>query len=115
MAQVNIGGGAVVGEETENLSVLTPGATVTVDCSKGNIFTLTPAQNATLNATNVQNDEQYQLVVSTSGTTSYTLTFGTNFHASGTLATGTVDAKTFVVNFVSIAGTLVETGRTAAF
>jgi len=52
--------------------------------------------------------------VLTAGTSSYTLTFTTNILATGTLATGTSDAKVFVVNFISDGTKRLEVSRTTA-
>jgi hypothetical protein len=57
---------------------------------------------------------QYHFIITTSGTTSYTLTFGTNFKSTGTLATGTTTAKVFVITFVYDGTNLNEVSRTAA-
>lgn len=54
------------------------------------------------------------VMVLTSGTTSYTITFGTGFKPVGTLATGTTTNRIFVVNFISNGTSLYEAGRTAA-
>lgn len=54
------------------------------------------------------------LIILTSGTTSYTITFGTGFKSAGTLETGTVTGKRFVIEFVSDGTYLIETRRTAA-
>jgi hypothetical protein len=54
------------------------------------------------------------VIIVTSGTTSYTITFGTGFLTTGTLATGTTTAKTFVIEFVSDGTTMIETSRTTA-
>jgi hypothetical protein len=54
------------------------------------------------------------VMILTSGTTSYTITFGTGFKPTGTLATGTTTAKVFIVNFISNGTNLYEAGRTAA-
>ena len=54
------------------------------------------------------------LIVLTSGTTSYTMTFGTGFKSTGTLATGTVTARRFVLQFVSDGTSLIEAARTVA-
>lgn len=55
----------------------------------------------------------YVIIVS-SGTTTRTVTFGSGFLSTGTLATGTVTAKTFVVSFVSDGTNMIETSRTVA-
>jgi hypothetical protein len=114
MGVESIGGGAVVGQELEGFSVITPGATPAVNTTLGSIFTDVPAQNQTLSATNLNNGDSINLVVTTSGTTSYTLTFGTGFLTTGTLATGTVSGKVFVVSFIVQNNLLTETGRTTA-
>lgn len=54
------------------------------------------------------------VMVLTSGTTSRVITFGTGFKPVGTLATGTLSGRVFVVNFISNGTYLYETGRTAA-
>ncbi len=54
------------------------------------------------------------VLILTSGTTSYVVTFGTGFKPTGTLATGTTSARIFVVNFISDGTNLYEAGRTAA-
>jgi hypothetical protein len=54
------------------------------------------------------------LSILTSGTTSYTITFGTGFKSTGTLATGTVTAQYFNITFVSDGSFLIETSRTVA-
>ncbi len=96
------------------VSALTAGSTVTLNCALGDVFTLTPAQAETINATNISAGQRVNLVVTTSGTTSYTLTFGTNFKSTGTLATGTTTGKVFVVSFVSDGTNLNEVSRTTA-
>jgi hypothetical protein len=94
---------------------LTPSANVAIDCSKGNYFTLTPAQAEAVTATNMTAGQNVSLVILTSGTTSYTLTFGAGIKTgTATLATGTVTGKYFVVNYVSNGTSLIEVSRTAA-
>jgi len=93
---------------------LTAGATPAVDASAGNVFTLTPGETETLSVTGAVKDQEITLLVLTSGTTSYTLTFGTGFKSTGTLATGTADAKYFVVKFWSDGTNMYEVSRTTA-
>lgn len=79
------------------------------------VTTHTPSQGETINfSTPGAAGTQIHLEVVTSGTSSYTLTFGTNTKTTGTLATGTSDAKTFVVSFVSDGTNWVEFARTTA-
>jgi hypothetical protein len=54
------------------------------------------------------------VIIITSGVTSRTVTFGTGFASTGTLATGVTAARRFVVSFVSDGTRLLETGRTTA-
>jgi hypothetical protein len=54
------------------------------------------------------------LIILTSGTTSRTITFGAGFKPTGTLATGTVTARVFVIHWISDGISLYESGRTAA-
>lgn len=95
-------------------SALTPGTTVAMSFSAGTVFTLTPAQAETINASNCTAGQQATLIVTTSGTSSFTLTFSTNFKTTGTLATGTVSAKQFAVSFMCNGSTATEMSRTVA-
>jgi hypothetical protein len=54
------------------------------------------------------------VIVITSGATSRTVTFGTGFKSTGTLATGTDADRRFVFQFISDGTNLVEVSRTAA-
>ncbi len=94
---------------------LATSGTIAVTMTDSEVFTITPAGACTFNASGGYAGKRCNFIVTTSGTTSYTLTWGTNFKTTGTLATGTTTAKVFVVNFVCKDGTTwVETGRTAA-
>lgn len=96
------------------VSIITAGATPTLNCALGDVFTLTPGEAENISASNLTAGQRINLIITTSGVTSYTLTFGTNFKSTGTLATGTVTAKIFVVSFVSDGTNLSETCRTTA-
>jgi len=97
--------------------VITPGATPswTPGASRA-LSTLTPAENETIAAvvTGAVIGKRYVIKVTTSGTDSYTLTFGTNFKTTGTLATGTDTAKVFIIEFVFDGTNFVEVSRTTA-
>ena len=54
------------------------------------------------------------LTINTSGTTSYTMTFGTGFKSQGTLATGTTSGKVFALAFLSDGASLIEIGARGA-
>lgn len=89
--------------------------TVSASMGSGTVFTITPTGACTFNASGGVAGQAATFVITTSGTTSLTLTFGTNFKTVGTLATGTTSGKVFAISFVCTNGTLwVETGRTAA-
>lgn len=110
-------GGAVTmgGIATSKLpTVLASAATITFAPATA-VTSHTPTQSETINfGTPGVAGTEIWLEVVTSGTTSYTLTFGSNTKNQGTLATGTTSAKTFVVNFVSDGTNWVEVARTTA-
>ena len=79
------------------------------------VFTITPTDNCTFNASGGTAGARMTFVITTGGTVSRDLTFGTNFKSQGVLATGTVAGKVFTVTFVCTNGTVwVETGRSTA-
>lgn len=78
------------------------------------VITVTPTGACTFNASGGIAGQEVTFVVTTSGTTSFVLTFGTNFSKVGTLATGTVSARRFAVSFVYTGSIWVEVSRTAA-
>jgi len=75
---------------------------------------VTPTGNATYTTTVPVAGTHVHLIVLTSGVSSFTLTFGTGFKPTGTLATGTTTARVFVVAFISDGTNLYEVSRTAA-
>lgn len=75
---------------------------------------VTPNATASFTSTLPPNGTVCTLEILTSGTTSYTMTFGTGFKTTGTLATGTVTAKVFMLAFKSNGTTLNEISRTVA-
>lgn len=79
-----------------------------------NAVQLTPNSTRTLTTTIPAAGERRTLIILTSGTTSYTLTFGSGFSDAGTLATGTTSNRYFVLEYVSNGTHLIETRRTAA-
>lgn len=79
------------------------------------MITITPSGACTFNASGGVTGQRITFVITTSGTTSFVLTFGTNFKSTATLATGTTTAKIFAVSFLCTNGTQwVEFSRTAA-
>lgn len=85
-----------------------------LDPTKSNIFTLTPTASETITASTAPVGAVVYVVVTTSGTSSFTITFGTNFKSTGTLATGTVSAKVFTVTFIGDGTNFNEVARTTA-
>lgn len=105
VAQGGLGGGTALPATTGTM-------TATID---GTVKTITPTGACTFNASGGVVGQRCTFIITTSGTSSFTLTFSTNFKVSGTLATGTTSGKVFAIDFVCKDGTLwVETGRTAA-
>ena len=99
----------------QQLSVLGTTGSVTLNPTFSELFTLTPTGDITLNANNAAGPgRRASIVLTTSGTTSRTITFGTNFKSTGTLATGTVSGKVFTVEFVSDGTNFNEVSRTVA-
>jgi hypothetical protein len=88
--------------------------TVSLDPTVTETFTVTPSGAMTINAASAPSGATVVLVITTSGTSSFTLTFGTNFKTTGTLATGTVSGKVFTISFTSDGTNLNETSRTVA-
>lgn len=67
-----------------------------------NYLTLTPTGDTVLNASTpptTTTAEDFTLIITTSGTNSYNINFGTNFSSAGTLATGTVSGVSYAVLF----------------
>jgi hypothetical protein len=89
--------------------------TMTLTMTGQRLFTIIPTGTCTFNASGGFAGQVIRMIITTSGTTSYVLTFGTNFKTSGTLSTGTTTAKVFCITFVCQNGTLwVEQSRTTA-
>ena len=75
---------------------------------------VTPTANATLTTTVPAAGHRRTVIVRQTTTTSRTITFGSGFKPSATLATGTTAARVFVLTFVSDGTNLYEASRTAA-
>jgi hypothetical protein len=75
---------------------------------------LTVTANRTLTTTVPAAGVMCSVTLISSGTTSYTVTFGTGFKPVSTLATGTTTARAFTVSFRSNGTNLREYARTAA-
>jgi hypothetical protein len=106
----------VVGKRVVKTAVVLPvsasNATV-MDLSRGDHWTYTPTEASTLSAINHAPGQFVTLTIQATGS-SRTLTFGTGFGTTGTLATGTDAAKMFTIVFVSNGTYLNEVARTTA-
>ncbi len=102
---------------TTGTQVLTAATTInfTPDATT-KLFTLTPNSNVTFTGvlTGAVINSTYHLEITTSGTSSYTMTFGTNFKSTGTLATGATSGKKFLLSFLYDGTQFIEQSRTAA-
>lgn len=89
--------------------------TITVYPGRSRIITCTPSGALTLNASGGKRGQICTFHFTTSGTTAYTITFGTNFRKTATLSTGTTSARYFSVTFLCLDGTVwTEIARTGA-
>jgi hypothetical protein len=95
-------------------AVLTAGATPSLNPALANVFTLTPGEDETIAAASAPAGQYVTIVVTTTGASSRTLTFGTKFKSTGTLATGTSSGKVFTITFVGDGTNLNEVARTTA-
>lgn len=88
---------------------------MTANMAAARVLTITPTGACTFNASGGTAGHEVTFAITTSGASSFTLTWGTNFRKTGTLATGTTTARFFSVTFVCVNGTIwQETARTAA-
>ncbi len=78
------------------------------------VITITPTNNCTFNASGGTKGARVTFVITTSGVSSFTLTWNTGYKVTGTLATGTTTAKVFTVSFVYDGTNWCETSRTTA-
>lgn len=88
--------------------------TVAQALATNHVSQVTISANITLTTTVPPAGTTARVIIVTSGTTSRTVTFGTGFKTTGTLSTGTVSGRRFVVTFVSDGTQLLETSRTLA-
>jgi hypothetical protein len=98
---------------TDGFVTLAAGTLALAFASKG-VVQVTPNATASFTTTVPPAGTRSTLIVLTSGTTSYTMTFGTGFKTTGTLATGTVSARYFIFQFISDGTSVIEASRTVA-
>lgn len=112
--------GSVTGAPLVSTSVVTHGFTTLANgtlalgfASKG-VVKVTPTATGTFTTTVPPAGTRCTLIILTTGVTSFTMTFGTGFRSTGTLATGTVAARVFIFQFISDGTSLIEASRTVA-
>jgi hypothetical protein len=88
--------------------------TIAVTMSGMSVYTITPTGACTFNATGGVAGQYCSFVITTTGATSRTLTWGTNYKTTGTLATGIVSGKVFTITFIYDGTNWNETSRTTA-
>ena len=88
--------------------------TLNQDYTSVRVTKLTVTANRTLTATVPPAGCDAYTIILTSGTTSRTITFGIGFKPVGTLATGTVTNKVFIIHWISDGTNLYEVSRTVA-
>lgn len=100
---------------SSTVTALTATGTATLNPALGQVFSVTPTGGLTINGSaSPAAGSLVTVVVTTSGSSSFTITFGSNFKSTGTLATGTVSGKVFTVSFMSDGTNLNEIARTVA-
>ena len=101
--------------EADNVSFTATGTNaVEQNLSVNKLTTVVISADTTLTTTVPKVCASAYVIVITSGTTSRTVTFGTGFKTTGTLATGTSADRRFVFHFISDGTNLVEVSRTAS-
>lgn len=102
------------GASTGSAATSATTGTMTVNMTTS-IVTITPSGACTFNGSGGVTGQICTFVITTSGVSSFTLTWGTNYKTTATLATGTTTAKIFTVTFRCTNGTQwAEMCRTAA-
>lgn len=97
----------------ETFTSLDNGATAMALANNETVI-VTPTATATYTTTSAAAGSVARLIILTSGTSSYTITFGSGFKTTGICTTGTVSARYFVFNFVSDGTNWIEMSRTVA-
>lgn len=95
-------------------TALAASGTDTLDPTLGEIFTLAPSAAVTIDGASAAVGSRAYLVITTSSTSAFTVTFGTGFKSQGTLSAGTLSGKVFVVAFIGDGTNMNEVSRTAA-
>lgn len=106
---------ALAGKRSTPVFTTLANDTLAQNYAVNDVTKLTVTANRTLTTTVPPAGYEKRTVILTSGASSFTITFGSGFKPTGTLATGTTTARLFVVTWVSDGTNLLECSRTAAF
>lgn len=109
------GGNNYVQMGSATLSAAAAGTTGTISQPMvASVITLTPTGNLTINAVGGGAGQTCSFSITSSGMYPYTITFGTHFKSTGTLSTGSVAGKVFVIEFQNDGTNWNEVARTTA-
>lgn len=96
-----------------NFETASSGQTV-FDYDQVGVYQKTPNATTTYTCDVPPAGEQRTMILLTSGTTPYTITFGSGFKTTGTLNSGSTSARRFIIEFISDGTYLIESSRTTA-
>jgi hypothetical protein len=91
-----------------------PNGTLAMAFGTNTAVTVTPTATATFTTSVPPAGQVRHLIILTAGVVSFTITFGTGFKPTATLATGATAARVFVLSFISDGTNLYEASRTVA-
>lgn len=116
--RISISGTGVVtvnGSVLWGLGTALPATTGTMTATMDSTYkSITPSGACTFNATGGVAGQTCSFVITTSGVSSFVLTWGTAFKTVGTLATGTTSGKVFTVSFIYDGSNWSECSRSTA-
>ena len=81
-------------------AVITDAMTIDLTTNANETWTYTPTSSNTLGLASAPFGRRFTIIVTTSGTTPYTVTFGGGFTTSGPLVTGAVSGAVFTISFL---------------
>lgn len=102
-AKMPISGGTFTGDVVESVVALTDAATIAVDATLGNIFTVTLGGNRTLgNPTGAVNGQKLVFRIRQDGTGSRTLAYDTKFRFSGDISSITLTTTAAKTDYIGV-------------
>jgi hypothetical protein len=110
---VSMGNGLNVSAGNISAAYLAPATgTTSFDFVNNGVIKVIPNATATYTATVPRAGTRVTLLIQTSGTVSYVITFGGQFRSVGTITTGTTTARVWAIEFASDGTVLYEVART---